>query len=234
MTAQTILVVADDPGLARDIVGHWQMERTVPGFTLMTSAVWSPGGSAEFDLAIVGEQGAEHDRLFPLLRGLDAMSSPCIFVAATAAAMQRARAEFPRMIVVRQQPDGDWLHSVVQLGVEVLRRMDAISRLRRTESSAGQQSHHAALGRYMVEIRHNFNNALTSVLGNAELLMLEPAELPAEMREQLDTIHSMALRLHEMMQRFSSLDAEMQFAERERQPGRKDGSQTYVAGSLGS
>jgi len=201
VTTQTILVVADDPGFARDIVGHWQMERTIPGFTLMTSAVWSPGGSAEFDLAIAGEPGtgepgAEHDRLFPLLRGLDAMSSPCIFVAATAAAMQRARAEFPRMIVVRQQPDGDWLH-------------------------------------YMVEIRHNFNNALTSVLGNAELLMLEPAEMPAEMREQLDTIHSMALRLHEMMQRFSSLDAEMQFAERERQPGRKDGSRAYVAGSLG-
>jgi hypothetical protein len=34
------------------------------------------------------------------------------------------------------------------------------------------------------------------------------------MREQLETLHSMSLRLHEMMQRFTSLEMEMQCAEK--------------------
>jgi signal transduction histidine kinase len=66
----------------------------------------------------------------------------------------------------------------------------------------------------MVDMRHGFNNALTSVLGNAELLLLESATLNPSMREQLETLHSMTLRLHEMMQRFTSLEAEMRCAEK--------------------
>lgn len=69
----------------------------------------------------------------------------------------------------------------------------------------------AALGRYMLDMRHSFNNALTSVLGNSELLLLEPGALSAQTREQVETIHTMALRLCEVMQRFSSLENEMRF-----------------------
>ena len=69
----------------------------------------------------------------------------------------------------------------------------------------------AALGRYMLEVRHNFNNALTSVLGNSELLLLEPGALSAQTRYQMETIHTMALRLCEVMQGFSSLENEMRF-----------------------
>jgi signal transduction histidine kinase len=66
----------------------------------------------------------------------------------------------------------------------------------------------------VLETRHNFNNALTSVLGNAELLLLDSAEMTPSMREQLETVHEMTLRLHEMMLRFTSLEAEMQFSDR--------------------
>lgn len=69
----------------------------------------------------------------------------------------------------------------------------------------------AALGRYMLEMRHSFNNALTSVLGNSELLLLEPGALSDQTRDQVETIHTMALRLCEVMQRFSSLENEMRF-----------------------
>ena len=69
----------------------------------------------------------------------------------------------------------------------------------------------------MLEMRPSVNNALTSVLGNADLLLLEPGRASAESREQIQAIHTMALRLNEIMQRFSSLASEMQAGEKESQ-----------------
>ncbi len=67
----------------------------------------------------------------------------------------------------------------------------------------------------MLEMRHSLNNALTSVLGNSELLLLEPGSLSANARSQIDTIRNMALRMHEILQRFSSLEKELSFVERQ-------------------
>jgi signal transduction histidine kinase len=53
------------------------------------------------------------------------------------------------------------------------------------------------------------NNALTSVLGNSELMLLEPGAFSADVRDQLSTIHSMALRIHDVLQRFSSMEMEI-------------------------
>jgi signal transduction histidine kinase len=86
----------------------------------------------------------------------------------------------------------------------------------------GVRERDAALGRYMLEVRHSFNNALTSVLGNSELLLLEPGALPAQTRDQVETIHTMALRLCEVMQGFSRLENEMHFSEDESQSETKE------------
>jgi hypothetical protein len=51
------------------------------------------------------------------------------------------------------------------------------------------------------------------MLGNAELLLLEPGQLSSQSLAQIKTIHSMALRINEIMQRFSSLASEMREAE---------------------
>ncbi len=61
----------------------------------------------------------------------------------------------------------------------------------------------------MLDMRHSLNNALTSILGNSELLLLEPGALSAEHRDQVTTLHSMSLRIHEIVQRFTSLEMEM-------------------------
>ena len=60
-------------------------------------------------------------------------------------------------------------------------------------------------------MRTNVNNALTTVLGNAELLVQEPG-LPGKVAAQADAIRNMALRLHEVFQRFSSLEKELTVA----------------------
>src|ERR1051326_3930255 len=77
----------------------------------------------------------------------------------------------------------------------------------------------AALGRYMLECRHNFNNALTSVLGTAELLAESALQPVDEVRDQVRTIHMMALRMQSLMQRFSAIEAEIKLAEWKRSKG---------------
>lgn len=226
MESQTVVIVTDHPAMARAIVSRWQEDRKAPSFTVMNSGLWRPGMVPAGDLVLVGD--VAEGKAEEIFRGLDRANVSAICLVEDESGLQKFRREFPRLLVVRHGED--WLEVVVQLGTEVLRRMTAISRLRQidTELSAGQR--HAALGKYMLDTRHSFNNALTSVLGNAELLLMEDHGLSAGLREQIDTIHSMALRLHEMMQRFSSLEAEMNFAERGPADGR-DPARAYVSGS---
>ena len=80
-------------------------------------------------------------------------------------------------------------------------------------------------------MRPGINNALTSAIGNADLLLLDPGQLSPECREQVRTIHAMALRLNEVMQRFSSLAAEMRAGEKESQAETELVSHRYVTGS---
>ena len=94
------------------------------------------------------------------------------------------------------------------VGREILRRIQAESRAREAGTASAAAQAEATLGRYMIEMRTNINNALTTVLGNAELMALEPG-LPANVLVEADTIRNMALRLHEVFQRFSSLEKEL-------------------------
>ena len=65
----------------------------------------------------------------------------------------------------------------------------------------------------MLEARHNLNNALTSVLGNSDLILLDAEQLPASLRQQVETIRNMSMRMNEIMHRFSSIQKEMQLIE---------------------
>ena len=94
-----------------------------------------------------------------------------------------------------------------------MRRTEAVRQARQAEDKAARNEKYATLGRYMIDMKHNVNNALTSMIGNAELLLLEPGQLSQQSLSQLKTIHSMALRINEIMQRFSSLAGEMREAE---------------------
>jgi signal transduction histidine kinase len=73
----------------------------------------------------------------------------------------------------------------------------------------------ASLGRYMLEVRHNFNNALTAVLGNSDLILLDAPELSPAMRAQVETIRNMGMRMNEIMHRFSSLQKEMELMDQQ-------------------
>lgn len=211
MNQETVLIIADDAEFPRVVMTRWQAERAVPAFTLLTGELWNGAKGAAFSLAVVGP--LFKNRTTTVLDKLEAAGAPAVFVSTDAKAIRTVRANYPRVLAL-QQHDG-WLDAVVLVSSEILRRVEATARAQRAEHAAGARERDATLGRYMLEMRHSFNNALTSVLGNSELLLLEPGSLSAQARDQVDTIHTMALRLREVMQRFSSLENEMRFSEKE-------------------
>lgn len=201
MNHQTVLIVAQEPAMARDIVARWQSERTVPSFTLMSTDFPRIDGLGEFDLAIVQGENGDAQRWH---QTVEPMAHSVLHIGNT-------RVNGKSVTVPR---NAEWLNTTVLVAKEMLRRCELEKRLRKAEASTNHTERHASLGQYMLDARHGFNNALTSVLGNAELLMAAGAKFDAETREQVETIHTMSLKLYEMMQRFSSLEAEMRFEDK--------------------
>jgi len=209
----TVLVLSQEAEFARAVVARWQTERTVPAFAVISSRVWNGAATAAFDVAVVGPLAEAGD---PGLAALEETGKPVICVCENAAATQWVREKMPRLLALRRYEG--WLDALVLLGGECLRRVDALKRAEEAEKAATLSQRQATLGRYMLEMRHSLNNALTSVLGNSELLLLEPGTLTAQVREQVEIIRNMGLRMHEIIQRFSSLEMEMRVAEERRSP----------------
>jgi len=210
--SQVVLIIADDAAFPRDLIGRWQLERTVPGFTVMSTELLNRA-SGVFDLAIVGP--VRNGRLPTLLKSIDFVLHPVICILESAHQLQAVKAEFPRALALHQHEGS--LESVMLLATECLKRIELMSRLRKAEHAAAANAGHALLGRYMLNTRHDFNNLLTSALGNAELLLLDGGNLDDVGRDQLETIHTMTLQMHEIMQRFSSLAVEVQASEKQSQ-----------------
>lgn len=207
-----VLIITDDAGFPRDLLGRWQLERSVPGFIVMSTELLQHA-NGDFDMAIIGP--VRNGRLASLLNSIDMTSHPVICMLESAQELHAVKAEFPRVLAL-QHHEG-FLESVLLLATECLKRVEVLSRLHKAEHAAAANVRHATLGRYMLDTRHDFNNLLTSAIGNAELLLLDCTSLDAVARDQLETIHAMTLQMHEIMQRFSSLAMETQAAEKQSQ-----------------
>jgi len=227
----TVLILASDPAFSREITAHWPQD-PAPQFNSPEFIVLDEGSSRDlkgsnYDLAIADasyDEKHKHNKKDEndpskhrngqnqvLNRSLAAAGKPAIVIHRDPARdfynIQGA------VIELRGEP-GVWPALAGLIGREILRRRQAESHAREAEKTCAAAQSEATLGRYMLEMRINVNNALTTVLGNAELLVLEPG-LPATVLAQADTIRNMALRLHEVFQRFSSLEKELTVAARE-------------------
>jgi len=200
----TVLVISDDVEFSRSITTRWQMERHVPTFTLLSAGVW-PRSVGHFEVAIVGP--VRRELLSVVLEPLHSTQQPLFCVCQDAATMQLVRERWPRTSVLRC--DDNWLNVLILAAGEALLRASAEARARAAEAASTVLERQAMLGRYMLDMRHGLNNALTSLLGNSDLLLIEPGSLSAQARAQIETIRNMTLRIHEVMQRFSSLEKEM-------------------------
>lgn len=205
----TVLIISDDPEFSRAITARWQAERSLPSFTLVSSSISLDSDPDSFHAAIVGH--IQPPSLSVVMEVMDAMGKRVLFVAEDGATLATVRERWPGTLVLKQQDN--WLDTLMLVAAEALYRARAEECARQAEQAKATLERHATLGRYMLEMRHNLNNALTSVLGNSELLLLEPGTLSASARSQIETIRNMTLRMHEVLQRFSSLEKELTVTE---------------------
>jgi len=207
----TVLILSSDPAFARKVTGNWPATSEAPEFIVLKEDLCHELRRDVFDLAIAdAPAGPQRKTLTAVLASI---GKPAILIGSSQPHSGAASAGFGvegQLLFLPRE-----LAAVAGLlGREILRRGQAEFRAREAERLQTAAEAEATLGRYMVEMRHNIGNALTSVLGNAELLLLEPG-VPARVLAQADTIRNMALRLHEIFQRFSSLEKELSAVARE-------------------
>jgi len=200
----TVLVISDDVGFSRKLTARWQAERHVPTFTILSGDLW-PRSVEDFAVAIVGP--LRRELLSVIIEPLHATSHPLFCACEDAPTATLVRERWPRTSVLRC--DENWLDGLILAASEAVHRAAAEARAREAEQKCALLERQATLGRYMVDMRHGLNNALTSLLGNSDLLLLDPGTLSAQARSQIETIRNMTLRIHEVMQRFSSLEKEL-------------------------
>ena len=240
MKRPTVLILASDPAFAREITAHWPRNANPgtpdPGtrdsgtedpdsghceveFTVLDQDFSGALAASHYDLAIADASSEPtkksrrqlQPRCPDLKLALVAAGKPAIIVRSS-----RARDFYSihrHVLELRREPR-IWPALTALLGYEILCRQQAEFRAQEAEKLRAAAQAEATLGRYMVEMRTNVNNALTTILGNAELLAHEPG-LPATAVAQADALRNMALRLHEIFQRFSSLEKELTVAARE-------------------
>jgi signal transduction histidine kinase len=215
----TVLVLSSDPAFARELTESWPKGADAPEFVLLEQDLCRELRRDTFDLAIA--DASTDAKRESLCHALAATARPAIVISADGPSHGRIQGA----IVELSRQHEMWPATAALVGREILRRSQAESRVRESERAQAVAEADATLGRYMIEMRHSVNNALTSVLGNAELLLLEPG-LPAPVLAQADTIRNMAMRLNEVFQRFSSIEKELCVVARE---SGKHSSQTRAA-----
>jgi signal transduction histidine kinase len=214
----TVLVLTDETEFARVLTACWQMERQPPAITVLASDLWKDHQETQADLIVVGP--LRDVKLSEFLAVFDGSRAIILCAPVEPRDLHQLRTRFPRLVHIPLRED--WTQTLLLVATEALRRVEALRIARHAESNAARNENHATLGRYMIDMKHSVNNALTSMLGNAELMLLEPGQLSQQSLAQIKTIHSMALRINEIMQRFSSLAGEMREAENASQAETQD------------
>jgi signal transduction histidine kinase len=196
----TILIISDQPDFAFAVSSRWQTERNSPPAFLVNDVRLQPGS---FELAIIRTTDAT------VLESLQSFGRPIIRVSPPNGHLQQLSA-----VVEIPQIEG-WPDLVITVAKQILEREKIASTLARASEATQHLEREAFLGRYILEMRHSLNNALTSILGNSELILMEPETLSPSLRLQLETIRNMGMRMNEILQRFSSLQKEMQLVEQQ-------------------
>jgi signal transduction histidine kinase len=206
----TVAIFTDDAAVANALTRRWLAEREIPAFVFIQSD--SDFGSAwEFDLAVV--VGINPDKLGAAVDALKVTGKPVILVSSLNGTSPQGRSLIALPEVL------EWPELVVVLAKQVLHHERTKADFDRMQELNSELQREASLGRYMLEVRHNLNNALTSVLGNSDLILLDSELLPAALRSQVETIRNMGMRMNEIMHRFSSLQKEMQLMEQNASKG---------------
>jgi hypothetical protein len=192
----------------RTLTARWRMEKDSPAITAVSAAVSPQASSSGYEMIVIG----------PLRKCAAIPAGPALHPDSVVCAvgdeesLKVVRAARANWLLLPECPG--WPGILFALVGEVLRRKAAETRAREAEIANLSQKRFGILGKSLLEARPGMVNAITSLLGNADLILLSEEPLPASCREQVRTIHTMALRLNEIVQRLSSIENEMELSER--------------------
>jgi signal transduction histidine kinase len=203
-----ILIVSDRPEFVNSLMQSWQRLNYEPEFTVFHR------GPVEFpeSAVVVVADGA------PALASVSGHAALAIVITVDQSSHGTGGSEVHSQLdsrlhsqsrLVQIRHGEGWADLAAALAQEAILRAKAVQQVVEAERRLGESEHFAAIGRFITGERHGLANALTSVMGNSELVLMDAAELRDEVRGQLETIHAMSLRMHETLQRLSSLDTEM-------------------------
>src|SRR6266513_2225095 len=170
-----VVILTDDSEFARLLTACWQAERQAPNITVLNGDSWQEKDAPQHDLVVMGP--VREGKITSVLRSLEPATAVILCIPPDSQEFGQLRAKYPRLLHIPLRED--WTQTLLLVAGESLRRAKALQTARQAERNAVKNQNHATLGRYMLEMKHSVNNALTSVLGNAELLLLEPGQLSA-------------------------------------------------------
>ena len=208
MTPGQILIVSDDSEFVQSLVARWRTERESPSITAVSMDVSHQACPSGYQLAVVG----------PLRRFAELPAAPVFPPDAVVCAvgdeesLRLVHEKHADWLLLPEYPG--WKKLLLSLAGEISRRVAAEARAREAEITNLSQKRLGVLGKSLLEARPGMVNALTSLLGNADLILLSDEPLPDGYQEHVRTIHTMALRLNEIVQRLCSLENEMELSER--------------------
>lgn len=208
MTTGQILIVSDDSEFVRTLVSLWRRERDSPSISTVSAGANRQDSSCAYELIVVGP--LRECQALPQRPALPPDSVVC--AVGDEQSLKVVRAVHGTWLLLPEFPG--WNKILFSLAHEVLRRSAAETRAREAEIANLSQRRFGLLGKSLLEARPGMVNALTSLLGNADLMLLSGEPLPDHCRENVRTIHTMALRLKEIVQRLSSIENEMELSER--------------------
>lgn len=208
MTSGQVLIISDDSEFVRSLVSRWRMEKDSPAITAVSWGVGRQASSSGYEIVVVGP--LRECTALPLGPAIHPDSVVC--AVGDEESLKVVRSGHSDWLLLPECPG--WSKILFSLAGEVLRRTAAETRAREAEMTNLSQKRFGLLGKSLLEARPGMVNALTSLLGNADLILLSEEPLPDNCRENLRTIHNMALRLNEIVQRLSSIENEMELSER--------------------
>ena len=214
LQSSSVLILTDHTEFARLLSSCWRVERRSPKLTVVGSRAGKPPDPEAYDLIVVGP--VLDGNVSGILGAFARAAAVILCAPSDSREILEVRSRYPHLLYVPLRDE--WPQTLVLVASEALRRVAALRDALHARSRAAQSEREAMLGRYVLEMKHTVNNALTSILGNAELLLLEPGQWSAQSLQQVRTVHQMSLRIHEVMQRFSSLATEIRDAETPSQP----------------
>jgi hypothetical protein len=211
MNSAPVLVVSDDVEFVREFVSRWEMEQDAPPITVVSTEMWKQASLIGYALIIVGFLRQNS----PSTLATNFHCDTTVCVVGEPEKLSSIRSAHPEWLTFSEQLG--WPDTLLSFAKEVLRRVSAEKQARDAELICSAQQRLATVGQSLLTARPGMVNALTSLLGNADLLLLSDESLSVGGLEQIRTMHKMALRLNEILQRLSSLANEMELSECESQ-----------------